>query len=84
LISGRWPSEAEWTALRSEYDWARLMAGSQRPGLIGVEEPTQLLNYETDFTTCRRLETLVCWDDTTPGDIVYAARAAGVVLPLNS
>jgi hypothetical protein len=44
LISGRWPSEAEWSALRSEYDWARLMAGSQRPGLIGVEEPTQLLN----------------------------------------
>jgi hypothetical protein len=84
LISGRWPSEAEWSALRSEYDWARLMAGSQRPGLIGVEEPTQLLNYQTDFTTCRRLETLVCWDDTTSGDIVYAARAAGVVLPLNT
>jgi hypothetical protein len=84
LISGRWPSDAEWAALRSEYDWARLMAGSQRPGLIGVEEPTQLLNYQTDFRTCRRLETLVCWDDTTPADIVYAARAAGIVLPLTA
>jgi hypothetical protein len=84
LISGRWPSEAEWSALRSEYDWARLMAGSQRPGLIGVEDPTQLLNYQTDFTMCRRLETLVCWEDTTPADIVYAARAAGVVLPLTT
>ena len=84
LISGRWPSEAEWSALRSEYDWARLMAGSQRPGLIGVEEPTQLLNYQTDFTICRRLETLVCWEDTTPADIVYTARAAGVVLPLTT
>jgi hypothetical protein len=84
LISGRWPSEAEWSALRSEYDWARLMAGSQRPGLIGVEEPTQLLNYQADFTMCRRLETLVCWDDTTPADIVYAARVAGIVLPLTA
>jgi len=59
------------------------MAGSQRPGLIGVEEPMQLLNYQTDFNTCRRLETLVCWDDTTPADIVYAARAAGVIAPLS-
>jgi hypothetical protein len=84
LISGRWPFEAEWAALRSEYDWARLMAGSQRPGLIGVEEPTQLLNYQTDFTMCRRLETLVCWDDTAPADIVYAARAAGAGLPLTT
>jgi hypothetical protein len=84
VISERWPSEAEWSALRSEYDWARLMAGSQRPGLIGVEEPTQLLNYQTDFTTCRRLETLVCWEDAAPADIVYAARAAGVVLPLTT
>jgi hypothetical protein len=82
LISGRWPTDAEWAALRSEYDWARLMAGSQRPGLIGVEEPTQLLNYQADFVMCRRLETLVCWQDNGPADVVYAARAAGVVLPL--
>lgn len=84
LISGRWPSDGEWAALRKEYDWARLMAGSQRPGLTGIEEPTQLLNYQTDFTMCRRLETLVCWQDNAPADIVYAARSAGVVLPLNS
>jgi hypothetical protein len=60
------------------------MAGSQRPGLIGVEDPTQLLNYQTDFTMCRRLETLVCWEDATPADIVYAARTAGIVLPLTA
>ena len=82
LISGRWPADAEWSALRSEYGWARLMAGSQRPGLIGVEESAQLLNYHTDFTACRRLETLICWGETSPADIVYAARAAAVVVPL--
>ncbi len=82
LISGRWPSDAEWSALRTEYDSARLMAGSQHPGLIGIEEGVQLLTYHGDFLLCRRIETLLCWDDAGPADVVYAARAAGVVLPL--
>jgi hypothetical protein len=82
LISGRWPSEAEWRALRTEYDTARLMAGSQHPGLIGIEEAAQLVTYQSDFLLCRRIETLLCWDDADPADVVYAARAAGVVVPL--
>lgn len=79
LVSGRWPQEAEWNALRTEYDSARLMSGSQHPGLLGYEDPAQLLGYQTDYALCRRIETLLCWDDGTPADVAYAARAAGVI-----
>ena len=79
LVAGRWPEEAEWNALRTEYDSVRLMAGSQHPGLLGFEEPAQLLTYQTDFALCHRIETLLCWDDRAPADIAYAARAAGVI-----
>ena len=78
LVAGRWPEEAEWNALRTEYDSVRLMAGSQHPGLLGFEEPAQLVMYQTDFALCRRIETLLCWDDGAPADVAYAARAAGV------
>ena len=54
------------------------MAGSQRPGLIVVEKPAQLVTYQGDFVHCCRLETLLCWQNRTPADMVYAARAAGV------
>ena len=54
------------------------MAGSQHPGLLGFEEPAQLVAYQTDYALCRRIETLLCWDDGTPADVTYAARAAGV------
>jgi hypothetical protein len=57
------------------------MAGSQRPGLQGIEEPDLLVGYVRDFVRCRRLETLLCWEDATPADVVYAAAMAGV--PLN-
>lgn len=80
LISSRWPSADEWAALRSEYDMERLMAGSQRPGLTGVEEPAQLVAYVKDFVHCRRLETLLCWEANSPADVVYAAAMAGVSL----
>ncbi len=80
LISSRWPSAEEWAALRSEYEMERLMAGSQRPGLTGMEEPAQLVAYVQDFVHCRRLETLVCWENGTPADVVYAAAMAGVSL----
>ena len=79
LVAGRWPEEAEWNALRTEYDSVRLMAGSQHPGLLGFEEPAQLLTYQTDFALRRRIETLLCWDDRAPADVAYAARAAGVI-----
>jgi hypothetical protein len=79
LLSARWPSEAEWKALRAEYDSARLMAGSQHPGLMGIEESTQLLTYRSDFASCRRIETLLCWDNGSAADIAYAARAVGVI-----
>ena len=49
LLSGRWPSEAEWSGLRTEYDSARMMAGSQHPGLVGIEEPAQLLTLPKRF-----------------------------------
>lgn len=84
LLSGRWPSEAEWSSLHSEYDSARMMAGSQHPGLIGIEEPAQLLTYQGDFALCRRIETLLCWEDAAPADIVYAARATGATTPLST
>jgi hypothetical protein len=80
LISSRWPSSEEWAALRSEYEKERLMAGSQRPGLQGYEQPEQLVGYVQDFLHCRRLETLLCWEDGTRADIVYAAAMAGVSL----
>ena len=80
LISSRWPSNEEWSALRAEYDMERLMAGSQRPGLQGIEEPDLLVGYVQDFVHCRRLETLLCWEDGTPADVVYAAAMAGVSL----
>jgi len=80
LISSRWPSADEWAALRSEYDMERLMAGSQRPGLTGMEEPAQLVAYVKDFVHCRRLETLLCWEANSPADVVYAAAMAGVSL----
>lgn len=83
VISGRWPSTEEWTAVRHEYESAHLMAGSQRPGLNGIHESHQLLTYQQDFTACRRLETVVCWENDTPADVVYAAWCAGVRVPLD-
>lgn len=80
LVSSRWPSSEEWAALRAEYEMERLMAGSQRPGLQGYEQPEQLTGYVQDFVRCRRLETLLCWNDGTPADVVYAAAMAGVSL----
>ena len=56
------------------------MAGSQRPGLQGIEEPELLVGYVRDFVHCRRLETLLCWEDATLADVVYAAAMAGVSL----
>jgi hypothetical protein len=81
LIAARWPAPPEWAALRSEYETDRLMAGSQRPGLMGIEEPHQLLAYQYDFAHCRRLETLLCWEHDNLADVVYAAIMAGMTVP---
>jgi hypothetical protein len=81
VLSGSWPSADEWSALREEYSSARLMAGSQRPGVIGIEDPQQLMAYQYDFVACQRLETLVCWERDSRADVVYAAGAAGVPTP---
>ena len=83
LVSGRVPSVEEWAVLRREYESARLLAGSQRPGLTGIEEPDAVVRYMADYAFCRRLETLLCWE-SAPADIVYAARAAEVVLPFGA
>jgi hypothetical protein len=80
VIAARWPSAEEWAALRSEYEMDRLISGSQRPGVQGYEQPEQLVGYLQDFVRCRRLETLLCWEDRTPADVVYAAAMAGVSL----
>ena len=71
-------------SLRTEYDSARLMAGSQHPGLMGIEEPTQLLRYQRDFVLCRRIDTLLCWKDGSSADVAYAARTARVILQLTA
>ncbi len=39
IIAGQWPSEREWADLAAQYETDLLMAGAQRPGLMGVEEP---------------------------------------------
>lgn len=81
VVAGRWPAPGEWSALRDEYSSVRLMAGSQRPGVIGIEDPQQLVAYQRDFAECRRLEVLICWESGTPADVVYAAWCAGVPTP---
>ena len=80
LISNQWPSVETWEALRDEYAMAVLMAGSQRPGFSGFEDPEQMQRYIGEFVGCRRVETLLCWETGVFADIVYAARAAGVTL----
>jgi hypothetical protein len=65
-------------------DMARLMAGSQHPGLMGIEETTQLLRYQRDFVLCRRIDTLLCWKDGSSADVAYAARTARLILPLTA
>lgn len=82
VIAGQWPSEREWADLAAQYETDRLMAGSQRPGLMGVEEPHQLAAYQHDFVQCRRLETLLCWQGGDHADVVYAAITAGVNAPV--
>ena len=78
LVVGRqWPTEAQWDALQAEYTTDSLMAGSQRPGLLGVEEPHQLVTYRADFQRCRRVEALLCWREESPADVAYAAAMAG-------
>lgn len=81
VIVGQWPSEREWAELTAQYENDRLMAGAQRPGLMGVEEPHQLVAYQHDFAQCRRLETLLCWQGGVVADVVYAAISAGVSAP---
>lgn len=81
IIAGQWPSEREWADLAAQYETDLLMAGAQRPGLMGVEEPQQLVSYQRVFTECRRLETLLCWQNGDLADVVYAAITAGASTP---
>ncbi|WP_236728479.1 hypothetical protein [Mycolicibacterium obuense] len=81
IIAAQWPTEREWDDLSAQYEMDRLMAGSQRPGLMGVEEPHQLAAYQHDFAQCRRMETLLCWQNGDLADVVYAAITAGASAP---
>lgn len=81
IIAAQWPTEREWEDLSARYEMDRLMAGSQRPGLMGVEEPHQLAAYQHDFAQCRRMETLLCWQNGDLADVVYAAITAGASAP---
>ena len=81
IIAEQWPSEREWADLTAQYETDLLMAGAQRPGLMGVEEPQQLVSYQRVFTECRRLETLLCWQNGDLADVVYAAITAGASAP---
>ncbi|MGY4647675.1 chemotaxis protein [Mycobacterium sp. URHB0021] len=81
VLGRQWPSAAQWDALQAEYTTDSLMAGSQRPGLRGVEEPHQLVTYREEFQRCRRVETLLCWRDESPADVAYAAAIAGIATP---
>ena len=84
ILSRRWPTEEDWTSLASEYEGTVLMAAAQRPGLLGVEDPTQLVTYQAEFIQCRRMETLLAWRTGDLADVVYAARCAGVSLPMSA
>ena len=82
VLSRQWPTEADWSALASEYEGAVLMASAQRPGLFGIEDHTQLETYHAEFMQCRRMEVLMAWRGGNVADVIYAARCAGVALPL--
>lgn len=82
ILSRQWPTEADWSALASEYEGAVLMASAQRPGLFGIEDHTQLETYHAEFMQCRRMEVLMSWRSGNVADVIYAARCAGVALPL--
>ncbi len=82
ILSRQWPTEADWSALASEYEGAVLMASAQRPGLFGIEDHTQLETYHAEFMQCRRMEVLMAWRTNNVADVIYAARCAGVALPL--
>lgn len=82
ILSRQWPTEADWAALASEYEGAVLMASAQRPGLFGIEDHTQLETYHAEFMQCRRMEVLMSWRGGNVADVIYAARCAGVALPL--
>ncbi|UWW08169.1 WXG100 family type VII secretion target [Mycolicibacterium brumae] len=80
IAAGRWPTADEWAALQEEYQRAQLMAGAQRPGLLGIEDPEQLVAYQADFMICRRLEALLAWERGDLADLLYAALVGGVDL----
>ena len=85
LVAGNWPAREEWAALRAEYDKAHLLAGTQRPGLDGLENPAQIVSYVKYFVEARRMEALLCWEQHG-GDlanVVYAAWVCGIRLTLN-
>lgn len=86
LVAGRWPAREEWAALGAEYDTAVILAGAQRPGLDGLENPDQMVSYARLFVNCRRLEALLCWE-RYGGDlanVVYAAWVCGVRLSFSN
>jgi hypothetical protein len=85
LVARQWPRVEEWAALGAEYDTAVILAGAQRPGLDGLENPDQMVSYARHFVNCRRLEALLCWE-RYGGDLanaVYAAWVCGVRLLLS-
>lgn len=85
LVGRQWPRVEEWAALGAEYDTAVVLAGAQRPGLDGLENPDQIVSYAKLFVNCRRLEALLCWE-RYGGDlanVVYAAWVCGVRLALS-
>ncbi|WP_156296852.1 chemotaxis protein [Mycobacterium paragordonae] len=85
LVGRQWPRVEEWAALGAEYDTAVVLAGAQRPGLDGLENPDQMVSYAKLFVNCRRLEALLCWE-RYGGDlanVVYAAWVCGVRLALS-
>ena len=61
-----------------------MMASAQRPGLFGVEDPTQLVTYQGEYIQCRRIEALLAWQQGSLADVIYAARCAGVLIPMSA
>lgn len=83
LVAGNWPARQEWAALAAEYDKTHLLAGTQRPGLDGLENAAQIVSHAKYFVEARRMEALLCWEQHG-GDlanVVYAAWVCGIRLP---
>jgi len=86
VLSEQAAPQGEWQRVRDEYDTACMLAGSQRPGYDGANDPSLTEMYRADFIAARRLETLLCWSEysLSAADLVYSAIQAGASIAFDA